>query len=134
MPEPDIPDNERWSTIKGEDGYPYVRTLGGVSLFDFTQFDPETYSSLCPMSNWRVFVPFLEERKCAVWIEIDQAPIADSFISGKRLLAQWKAEVGRKPKLMPYIEAAHLGPIPKMAFKRAFLVREGHTEFTSLAL
>jgi hypothetical protein len=45
LPEPpNMPDNERWSTSQGKEFYPYVRQLGGVSLFDFDDFDPEAYS------------------------------------------------------------------------------------------
>jgi hypothetical protein len=33
LPEPEIPDSERWSTSQGSEWYPYARTLGGVSLF-----------------------------------------------------------------------------------------------------
>jgi hypothetical protein len=39
LPEPEIPDRERWSTSRGSELYPYVRTLGGVSLFDFRKFN-----------------------------------------------------------------------------------------------
>jgi len=35
LPDPDIPDCERWG------GYSYVRSIGGVSLFDFGRFDEE---------------------------------------------------------------------------------------------
>jgi hypothetical protein len=31
LPEPPIKDKDRWSTSRGKDYYPYVRTLGGVS-------------------------------------------------------------------------------------------------------
>src|ERR1035438_2777123 len=43
LPEPNIPDSDRWKTSQGKDHYPYVRTLGGVSLFDFDQFDAHRY-------------------------------------------------------------------------------------------
>src|SRR5882672_4084889 len=38
LPEPVIPDADRWATSRGREHYPYVRMLGGVSLFDFNQF------------------------------------------------------------------------------------------------
>src|ERR1035438_4494083 len=41
LPEPDILDSERWANA-GPEHYPYVRTLGGVSLFDFDGFNPRT--------------------------------------------------------------------------------------------
>ncbi len=130
-PEPDIPEAKRWSTSAGKASHPYVRTLGGVSLFDFASFDPETYSQRCPMSNWQAFVPFPEQKGHAVWIEISRKQ-SEHFISGEQLLTMWKAEIGKAPNLMPHIEAAHIGPVPKTAFKRAFLVREEQPEFISL--
>ena len=38
LPEPDIPKAERWGTAGGPEGYPYVRSIGAVSLFDFRSF------------------------------------------------------------------------------------------------
>jgi hypothetical protein len=55
-PEPDIPASDRWSTGLGPEHYPYVRSLGGVSLFDFRQFNAQAYSKKYPLSQWRAFV------------------------------------------------------------------------------
>jgi len=38
LPEPSIPDSDRWGTGLGTIGCPYVRSIGGVSLFDFRDF------------------------------------------------------------------------------------------------
>jgi hypothetical protein len=121
LPEPDIKDSDRWSTSLGSEYYPYVRTLGGVSLFDFRDFDPEHYSEVYPNSMWREFVPYRPAWGEAVWIEIDVSLLGDAFISGPALLARWKADtVGNR--IMPQIEAAHLGPLPRSAFKEVLLV------------
>ena len=48
LPEPDIPEGARYCTGLGKDHYPYVRTLGGVSLFDFNRFDPDAYTEEYP--------------------------------------------------------------------------------------
>src|SRR5438128_1622189 len=69
LPEPEIPDSERWGTLQGPTFYPYVRTLGGVSLFDFGGFDPDIYREKYPMSSWFNFVPYRREWGCSVWIE-----------------------------------------------------------------
>jgi hypothetical protein len=101
-----------------------VRTLGGVSLFDFKGFEPEEYSTAFPMSTWREFLPYRSEWKDAVWIEIDTDVLGHGFISGHALLEKWKADkVGNR--IMPQIEAAHLGRIPVSAFKSVFIVRQG---------
>lgn len=122
-PEPDIPDSDRWSTGSGRKHYPYVRFLGGVSLFDFRRFDPEEYSRKYPLSQWRAFVPCQRTRHSAVWIEIDHEQVGGHFISGPELIARWETEKAHGHRIMPHIEAAHLGPLPRRAFKRAFLVR-----------
>lgn len=134
LPEPDIPDGDRWKTSQGKGYHPYVRTLGGVSLFDFDQFDPESYGKKCPMSSWYEFVPYRTVWGRSVWIEIDREQVAPQIISGYDLVARWKSDNAYRHSIMPYIEAAHLGPLPRTAFKRAFLVREGDSEFHPLAL
>jgi hypothetical protein len=55
---PDIPDRERWMASKPEH-YPFVRWLGGVSLFDFDGFEEEEYERAHPVCNWYDFVPHL---------------------------------------------------------------------------
>lgn len=114
LPEPDIPENERW-------GMSYVRSLGGVSLFDFEGFKPDSYSKMFPLSSWAEFIPFRSAWHSAVWIEIDRERVAQHLISGLNLLVQWKADKTHK-RLMPHIEGAHLGPLSRNAFKRAFFV------------
>lgn len=134
LPEPDIPDGDRWKTSQGKDYYPYVRTLGGVSLFDFDQFDPESYAEKCPMSSWYEFVPYRTDWGRSVWIEIDREQVAPQVISGSDLVARWKSAKAYQHSIMPYIEAAHLGPLPRTAFRRAFLVCKGDSEFHPVAL
>jgi hypothetical protein len=132
LPAPDLLDNERWKTSQGKDSYSYVRFLGGVSLFDFDQFDPESYSEKYPSCSWAYFVPHHLAWGCAVWIEIDREQIAIRFISGANLLAKQKAEQAFRHAIMPHIEAAHLGLIPVAAFKQAFLVRKEDNEFHTI--
>jgi hypothetical protein len=132
MPEPKIPNGDRWKTSQGEDHYPYVRMLGGVSLFDFDQFDAERYTETYPVSSWYEFVPYPPSWGCSVWIEIDRGLVVSKLISGPDLLARWKSDNAYGHAIMPRIEAAHLGPLPRSSFKRAFLVREENDQFHSL--
>ena len=133
LPEPDIPDGDRWKTLLGKDHYPYVRILGGVSLFDFVEFDPDSYEERCPVSTWREFVPYRTDWGCSVWIELDREQVKAQLISGPDLVARWKSDDAYGHTIMPYIEAAHLGPLSTAAFKRAFLVRKEDSEFHPLA-
>lgn len=122
LPEPDLPDSERWNTRIGSDGYPYARSLGAVSLFDFQGFDYEAYQQKFPLSSVATFVPFRQTWGHAVWIEIDRAAVAASMIQPVDLVARWKADGAERRNIMPYVEAAHLGPIPTSAFAGGFMV------------
>jgi hypothetical protein len=82
LPEPDISERERWGTAIGPEGYSYVRSIGGVSLFDFRGFETESYSKEYPCSSWETFVPCLDGWDSAVWIEIDHEALGAAFISG----------------------------------------------------
>jgi hypothetical protein len=134
LPEPDIPDHERYGTGLGKDHYPYVRVLGGVSLFDFNQFDPDEYGKRFPVSTWSAFVPYRRDWGRSVWIEIDRGKAARNFVSGLELLAKWKSDNAYGHNIMPEIEAAHLGPLSRTAFKRAFLVGKHDTQLHPLTI
>ncbi len=134
LPEPAIPDSERWAN-NGPEHYPYVRTLGGVSLFDFDGFDPRTYHDhYC--ATWEHFVPYRSDWGSAIWVEIDRDKVAPpEFLSGRELLKRWKAEGGPMGNLlMPEIEAAFLGPLPVAAFKGAFRIGEGEVELREIVI
>src|SRR2546425_12462859 len=85
LPNPPIPDAERWGTSQGPDYYSYVRVLGGVSLFDFRDFDPDLYDAKYPMSNWRAFVPYRQECGVAVWIQIDRTKVLAALLDADEL-------------------------------------------------
>ena len=124
LPNPRIADSERWGTARGSAGYPYVRSISGVSLFDFLNFDENSYSEAYPVSNWAAFVPCPREWPEAVWIELHRHLLGDRLIDGPKLLRQWKAERSSR-RFMPLIEAAHVGPIPVSMFRRALIYRSG---------
>lgn len=121
LPEPPIPDSDRWGTGIGTIGCPYVRSIGGVSLFDFRDFDPEEYSNNYPISSWREFVPYRSAWGEAIWIEIAVSEIMAGFISGRDILERWKAEQASN-RFMPLIEAAHIGALPVRAFSQVLHV------------
>ena len=41
IPEPDIPNSERWKASKEPEFYPYVRTLGGSASLTLTTSNPK---------------------------------------------------------------------------------------------
>ena len=130
----EIPDTDRWGTSQGPKHYPYVRFIGGVSLFDFHEFDPQSYQSKCPMSNWREFVPYRNVWGGAVWIEIDRKHASPCFISGYDLLTKWKSDEKMGHNIMPFIEAAYLGPLPVAAFRRALFISGVDGQFRELEI
>ena len=91
---------ERWATRAGPVHHPYVRSLGGVSLFDFRSFDRERYSQNFPLSDWAEFVPFRSIWQSSVWIEIDAVALGAAFISGADLLNRWKADRAHNHRLL----------------------------------
>ena len=119
-PEPPIPNSDRWSTKAGPRWYPFVRSIGGVSLFDFREFEAGEYDARYPLSNWREFVPARDNWNVAIWIEIDLA-VGAPFVDPSTLLARWKENGGGR-RIMPLIEAAYVGPIPLKSFGRVLEV------------
>jgi hypothetical protein len=130
LPEPTIPDSERWKTAAGSKHYPFVRFLGGVSLFDFKDFDSASYEITYPLSSWREFVPYRQEWGAAVWIEIDRLKSAKAIVGAQALVEKWNKEMAHGHTLMPMLEAAHIGPISTSSMSRAILVdgKTGKTE------
>jgi len=132
LPIPDPPNPDGWQTMDGEPYRSYAHTLNGVSLFDFDQFDPESYSTKYPMSSWDVFVPYREKWGSAVWIEIDRERVASNLISPADVITKWNSEGMHRHGIMPSIEAVHLGPLPRSAFKRAFIIGKGEAQVRPL--
>lgn len=122
LPEPDIPDSERWNTSGGPRHYPYARSLGGISLFDFEGFNSESYCKKYPLSSWQEFIPYRREWGSAIWLEISRLKIADSFVSRVELLDRWRSEANKGRNFLPALEAVHIGPIPIAFISRALAV------------
>ena len=111
LPSPAIPEKERWGSNRGPEFYPYVRSLGGISLFEFSNFETEAYCKKYPLSSWSEFVPYRRTWGTSIWIELNRRAISENFIGGKALLEKWKQEKAYHHNIMPIIEAACIGPI-----------------------
>jgi hypothetical protein len=129
-PEPDLPESERWGTAMGPRLHPFVRSLGGVSLFDFREFDEAQYTERYPSSMWGAFVPCCQRSDAAVWIEIELVLVSEKFIDGMTLLQRWKASGQLGRKIMPLIEVAHIGPLPSSAFGRVLVYEKATNTFS----
>lgn len=133
LPEPPIPDKDRWGGC-GSTQYPFVRSIGGVSLFDFSDFDEVAYEQKHPLSMWKTFVPCLTQWDEAIWIELNRSAIKDNFIDGKALIERWKRQGNLGRKVMPIIEAAHIGPVPISAFHRVIIFRKLDQTFAQVQM
>ncbi|MCK4207212.1 hypothetical protein J3U99_20810 [Brucella pituitosa] len=112
LPEPDIPDTERWSTSQGPEWYPYVRSIGGFSIFHFPlAFNLEQYRIDYPFSNLEEFIPYFRKWGHAVWLEIDYTKQLRHIKLGADLLDKWRTE-GKGKRWMPHVEGAHIGRMP----------------------
>ncbi|RJP78734.1 MAG: hypothetical protein C4522_11810 [Desulfobacteraceae bacterium] len=131
---PDIPDAERWKTSRGPDHYPYVRHIGGISLFDFHDFDPIAYSKACPMSSWRIFVPVRQGWSAAVWLKIDVTKVSGEYFSPKDLADRQHTENAHRHTLMPHIEAAVVGSIPLDAIQAGYIIYQGSGDIKELSI
>lgn len=119
--QPDVPERERWKTSRGPEYYPFVRKIGGVSLFDFTDFRPEKYDHSHPLSSWRAFVPHRDDWGGAAWVEIDRDALGDRFICAGDLVKRWDEGGHHRHAIMPRIECACIGDVPVSAFRSVFV-------------
>ena len=129
-PEPAfVPEAERWGSLGGSDTYPLVRHLGGVSLFDFSDFKIDIYTSKY-IASWSEFLPFRRSWGSSVWIGVDRNLVRESLLSAEDLLPIWKqSDQHLRRNWMPGIEAGHLGRIPVAAFTEAWIVsRDDHRQ------
>ncbi len=126
MVEPGLPEKERYG------GGPFVRSLGGVSLFDFPAgFDFEKYDVEIPTNSLGEFVPFKRVWGQSVWLRLDTDTLAQGIRSGKAIRALWK-ELGSARRFIPEVEGAHLGDIPIGAIKDAYQIGDGDADWTCL--
>ena len=110
-----------------------MRSIGGVSLFDFQNFNYRAYDERYPSSDWREFVHFRKIWCCAVWIEIDRTKAAEKIICGPDLIERWKKEGAYRHRIMPRIEAAYIGDLSCGAFVRALLIQKDDEEFLDIS-
>ena len=121
-PNPKIPEEERWGGNTPET-YPYVRKLGGISLFDFRDFDPNEYQQEFPLSSWSYFVPAHQDWGKAIWIKIKKEILNDhKFIDGKELLKKREEQNAFIHRIMPKIECAYIGNIYIDMFEKCLLI------------
>ena len=115
LTDPPLKDSERHTSIDGPKSNPYVRQLGGISLFDFVCFDPVSYEKEFPCSTWYSFVPCYHRFDECVWIEINKDKVKENLILADDLrdMADREKNYGLR---MPKIEVACMVDIKKEWF------------------
>jgi len=100
----------------------FAQSLGGISLFDFRNFDPVKYEVTNSISSWKSFVPYQYKSAGAVWLEVDLERIGEALISAEELIEKWH-EAKAKPNILPRLEAAHIGDLPLSNIRRVIFIR-----------
>lgn len=130
--EPNIDDSKRWKTSGGPKYYPFVRTLGGVSLFDFQGFNIEEYDKACAMCSWREFVPFREAWGTSIWLKFELMSENEAYRTPSELQRLQDEKKAHRHTLMPRIEAAHIGDLPMKLCSRAMRISSEGIEHLDL--
>ncbi|MFT6926371.1 MAG: hypothetical protein ACJAZP_001981 [Psychromonas sp.] len=125
-PEPDIPDEERCTNSSS-----FVRSLGGVSLFDFRHFNLAEYNHKYDLAIWATFVPCRSGWDETIWLELDEEKMNTAYLSPNEVMLKLSiAKAGQQ--IVPEIEAAHIGVIPISFIKRALRYSDMLGEFVEI--
>ncbi|ELA9814221.1 TPA: hypothetical protein ACGSUT_004207 [Vibrio parahaemolyticus] len=114
--EPDIDQTKCWGG-KSERVHPFVRSIGGISLFDFRL--PNSHVSEILYS----FIPCKSGCAQTVWFEIDVSRLSDSFLSADETRMRWR-ESGMSRQYMPKLESTSLCPIPTSYINSIYISRK----------
>jgi hypothetical protein len=111
--DPSIDESKRWGG-KSKSTHPFVRSIGGISLFDFRL--PSSHVSEILYS----FIPCRTGWPQTVWLEINHFYLGDMFSSAEETRIRW-IEAGMNRQYMPKLEAASLRPIPIEYIKSIYI-------------
>ncbi|MBL3594827.1 hypothetical protein JMM63_04460 [Rhodovulum sulfidophilum] len=114
MADPPLPEAERYG------GMPFVRSLGGVSIFDFpSNFSFEKYEAELPGNSIGEFIPFKRLWGSSIWLRINTDMVSNALKSGREIRDLWR-KMGSTRRFMAQVEGAHIGDIPLAAVQDAF--------------
>jgi leucyl-tRNA synthetase len=116
LAEPDIDQAKFWGG-KSERVYPFVRSIGGISLFDFRL--PSSHVSKILYN----FIPCKSGCTQTVWFGIDVSRLGDLFLSADETRIRWM-ESGMNRQYMPKLESTSLCPIPISCINSIYISRK----------
>ena len=125
---PPLEDSERHTSKDGSRYNPYVRQIGGISLFDFISFDPVLYEKEYPCSTWYSFFPCYYRFDKCVWIEINKETVQNNLILADALRDMAKRDKNYGLR-MPKIEVACMVDIKKEWFVDVLTYDDNSKEF-----
>lgn len=128
LPEPDIPEEGRWGGGLDENKHPFVRSIGGVSLFDFRNLNQKNNENKCLSTGWHSFVPVQRAWKQAIWININELVLGEEYYCPDALLHKSRVE-GNIRKFIVGVEAAHIGELPVSKFKKVLIYTKSRNSF-----
>ena len=122
----DMADPDRWKRPEAKTKNPFVRDPWRNKSFRLRQVSTaESYSKM-PMSSWHEFVPYRIDWGSSVWIE--NLTVSNSSLRSfmlQPIVERWKSDNAYRHTIMTYIEAAHLGPLPRDSIQCELFKSEG---------
>ncbi|MDP2620303.1 MAG: hypothetical protein Q8P46_09010 [Hyphomicrobiales bacterium] len=95
------------------------RKLCGVSLFDFNGTERDIAKQ---QGNWLEWLSRPQQGRLAVWLEINRDALGDSLIDPAEFRAKTDNEGFRSCKVIPYVEACHVGDVPATSIIGALVI------------
>jgi len=117
-PNPDISESERSS-----DETAFVRTMGGVSIFDFRNINIDKYSEEYAPTVWGYFIPGRAIWDKTIWLELDELKMSENYLPPNDVMFKLN-NLNTGQQIVPYLEGAHIGSIHISLIKRVMIFDE----------
>lgn len=86
----------------------FCRTHSGICLFDFGDTATSVESQF---GNWNEWLGSPHKTEVVLWLDIDREGVLANLWNAEQARQKWDSSAPSK-KLIPGVEACHLGPIP----------------------
>ena len=136
-PDPKILEHEKYGNVNCPNNNTYVRSLSGISLFDFKDFSLEEYDKFFKPSYGDLyrFLPIHkrnEKDKISIWLIID-VTLTDKYINREKLYSQGSSE-SKNSQFIPKAEATILGDIPIDWIKEVIIFKKENNQVLKMNL
>ncbi|ENX05966.1 hypothetical protein [Acinetobacter courvalinii] len=136
-PAPEMLEHEKYGNVNCPNNNTYVRSLNGISLFDFEDFSLEKYDNFFKPGYGDLyrFLPIHERNRkdqISIWLIID-VTLTNKYVNREKLYSQWNSQ-SKNGKFMPKVEAAILEDIPIAWVKEVFVFKKENNELLKMSL